>query len=164
MTIECHLGLEYEFEHQVIQEGKVCWHCQQHKTRLTHKCRMEDNLNCKTLTKTCTTIENKITRQRMKKPKTYKFWNQTRSLQCCMHWIFGSSLTKATRTCFKQSWEANENLRRLMHDLFLVVEDITHELHNDEMLEPQENFNKWPSSNTSMNSFNNWIYSTMEAL
>ncbi len=24
MTIECHLGLEYEFEHQVIQEGKVC--------------------------------------------------------------------------------------------------------------------------------------------
>jgi hypothetical protein len=29
-----------------------------------------------------------------------------------------------------------------MHGLLLVVEDITHELHNEEMLEPQENFNK----------------------
>lgn len=37
----------------------------------------------------------------------------------------------------------------------IVVEDINQELHNDEMFDPQENFNKWPSTNTSMNSFNN---------
>jgi hypothetical protein len=53
--------------------------------------------------------------------------------------------------------EPQENFNKHFNEIAstIVVEDITHELHNDEMFEPQENFNKWPSTNTSMNSFNN---------